>query len=467
VRNLYLPGINWTSPDASKRAEAQPVVHCVPRSEGAGAACSPFGFFAFLLTALLTASLAPSALGAQEPVPSRMAADEMERSRTCVPVLTRLEELDLELAPLGLRVDRIRALYEAVTLEDASRVEPLDPAVPEDLLVRSWFDADAELAARHVESGDEAVLAERRARKAELISGLEEAFVSVSEEAAAILAQDEELPRLAGECEGAILVRPAVLERCPEDAESDVCMAARAAEPMGTYRFVDSAEDLWDVEQFRPWSSPLAIRPTPEGLLAGGMTGTRTRRGNVLLSLRLEPLLRARSEISEEEAADFDANLEAMGFQFDDDRFVMAPALFIEIDMTRALDDETVYLLHFGDLSAPAEQVFWTASADQDRPIRDSFPVSEGILMRLMNGEEVSLTAVRVEETEEDQQGIPLYTLGLTSVGQVQAVNALLSYIAGGQLAEDLARFLPPESEEDEPGVDEPGENPTRDLPRE
>ncbi|TVP48458.1 MAG: hypothetical protein EA350_03335 [Gemmatimonadales bacterium] len=461
MRNLNLPGVHGFSSGHSNRPDAHAVDLGTAHGGSAGALWASVGFVALILAALLAAALAPASLGAQEPVPSRMAVDEMDRSRNCVPVLTRLEELDRELAPLAQRVDRIGALYEAVTLEDASRVAPLDPGVAEDRLVQAWFESDAGLAARYVESGDEAVLEERRTRKAELIAGLEEAFASVSGEADQILAQDEDLPRLAGECQGAILVRPAVLELCPETAQSGVCQGARSAEPMGIYRFVDAAEILWDVEQYRPWSSPEAIRPSPEGLLAGGTTGTLTRRGNVLLSVRLEPMLRARSDISEEEAAEFDANLEEMGFQFEDPRFVMAPALVIELDMNRSLDDETLYLLHFGDLSDPAGQVFWTASADRERPIRDRFPVSEGVLARLMTGEEVSVTAVRVEGTDENQDGVPLYTLGFTSVGQEEAVTALVSYMVGGQLARDLARLVPDGADSTEPGDGDSGESPT------
>lgn len=381
---------------------------------------------------------------AQEPVPTRMVADEMARSRLCVPVLSRLEELNLELEPLARRVDRIGALYEAVVLEDAERVQPFDTSSPEDLRVRDWFARDAELAERYVETGDEALLEERRAQRTQLVDALEEAFASVSAEADAILARDENLPRLAGECEGAMLVRPAVLENCPEGSESAVCREARSGEPMGQYRFVEAAGDLWDVEQLLPWSNPSGIGPSPDGMLAGGQTSTLTRRGNVRLGLRLEPLLRERSAVSDEEAAEFDANLEAMGFVFDDPRFVMAPALVIDLDMDQPLDDETHYLLHFGDLSAPAEQVFWTARADQPRPIRDGFPISEGVLVRLMSGEEVTLTAVRIDETSDEVEGVPLYTLGLTSVGQAQAVTALVAYMAEGQLAEDLRSLFPP-----------------------
>ena len=384
------------------------------------------------------------ALLAQEPVPTRMVADEMARSRLCVPVLTRLEELNLELEPLARRVDRIGVLYEAVVLEDADRVQPFDDASPEDRRVREWFARDAELAERYAESGNEALLEERRAHRAELVEALEEAFTSVSEEADAILARDEDLPRLAGECDGAILVRQAVLDRCPEGSESAVCREARSGAPMGQYRFVEAAEDLWDVEQLRPWSTPSGIGPSPDGMLAGGQTSTVTRRGNVNLGLRLEPLIRERSAVSVEEAAGLDASLEAMGFVFDDPRFVMAPALVIDLDMDQPLDDETHYLLHFGDLSVPAEQVFWTARADQPRPIRDGFPISEGVLVRLMSGEEVTLTAVRIDETSDQVEGTPLFTLGLTSVGQAEAVTALVAYMAGGELAEDLRSLFPP-----------------------
>jgi hypothetical protein len=393
---------------------------------------------------VLLSGLGPSALQAQEPVPARMVADEMARSRLCVPVLSRLEELNLELEPLARRVDRIGALYEAVVLEDAERVQPFDDGSPEDRQVRDWFARDGELAEQFVESGDEAVLEERRALRIQLVASLEDAFTRVSEEADAILARDEDLPRLAGECDGAILVRTAVLETCPQGEGSAVCREARSREPGGQNRFVEAAEDLWDVEQLRPWSNPSGIGPTPDGMVAGGQTSTVTRRGNVLLGLRLEPLLRERSAVTEEEAAEFDANLESMGFVFDDPRFVMAPALVIELDMDQPLDEETHYLLHFGDLSAPAEQVFWTARADQPRPIRDGFPVSEGILVRLMSGEEVTLTAIRIDETSETMEGIPLFTLGLTSVGQAQAVTALIAYMAGGELAEDLRSIFPP-----------------------
>lgn len=396
-----------------------------------------------LAVAALVPALLPAHAGAQEPVPPRMVADELERSRMCVPVLARLEALNSELEPLALRVNRIGRLYEAVALEDSMRVVPFDEASEDDRRVRDWFRADAELAERYLETEDEAVLEERRTRRGELEDELEEAFAAVSDQADAILGRDPALPGLAAQCDGAILVRPAVMERCPEGDGSRICAEARSGEAGEQYRFVDAAEDLWDVEQLRPWTSPSGIGPRPDGLLGGGQTSTLLRRGNVQLALALEPLIRVRDEIPAEEAAEYDRNLEEMGFQFDDPRFVMSPALLVELDMDQPLADETIYLLHFGDLSAPAEQVFWTAQADQERPIRDTFPVGEGVLVRLMSGEEVTLTAVRIDEEAEDLQGQPLYQLGLTNVGQAEAVTALVAYMAQGLLAQDLQSLFP------------------------
>lgn len=398
-----------------------------------------------LVIAGVVPALLPSPLEAQEPVPPRMVADELERSRMCVPVLARLEVLNTELEPLALRVDRIGRLYEAVALEDSLRVTPFDDASDDDRRVRDWFRSDSELAERYLETEDEAVLEERRARRGELEDELEEAFAAVSEQADGILARDPALPGQAAQCDGAILVRPAVMERCPEGDGSQVCAEARSGEAGQRYRFVDAAEDLWDVEQLRPWTSPTGIGPRPDGLLGGGQTSTLLRRGNVQLALGLEPLLRIRDEVPAEEAAEFDGYLEEMGFQFDDPRFVMSPALLVELDMDQPLADETLYLLHFGDLSAPAEQVFWSAQADQERPIRDTFPVGEGVLVRLMSGEEVTLTAVRIDEDAPELQGQPLYQLGLTNVGQAEAVTTLVAYMAQGLLADDLRSLFPPE----------------------
>jgi hypothetical protein len=391
--------------------------------------------------ALLLVSALP--LSGQEAIPSNLVAFETERSTMCVPVLARLAELNEELDPLARRVDRIGALYQAVALEDSLRVAPFDDANPEDRSVQSWFQDDGELAREYVESDDEALLERRRELRAQVEEELEGAFRRISDEADAILGEDEELPAAASNCDGAILVREVVVEAC-NGISSQVCREAREGETQGRYRFVESAEDLWDVEQLRPWSTPTGIGPRPDGSLGGAQTGTLVRKGNVQLAIMVEPIIRERDAVPPEEAAEFDSSLESMGFDFDDPRFVMSPALVVDLDIDRPLGGETHYLLHFGDLSDPANQVFWSARAPEEGPVQDAFPVGEGVLAGLMSGEELTLTAIRVED-EETMEGSPLYTLGLTSVGQAEAVTTLVAYMAQGHLSDDLRTLFPPE----------------------
>lgn len=398
------------------------------------------GGSAVLITLLSLGSPVPAQ--AQGAPPPNMVADEMERSRSCVPVLSQLEALNLELDPLSRRADRIEALYQAVALEDSMRVAPFDEARREDRLVREWFEADGDLAREYVESEDEALLEERRRLRGELEEELEQAFREINQEADEILGEDEDFFEALGSCDGAILVREAVLEACGSDGTSTVCREAGDGDVDGAYRFVESAEDLWDVEQLRPWTNPSGIGPRPDGGLGGASTGTVARRGNVRLALALEPMLLERSEVSPEEEAEYDAHLEAMGFEWDNPRFVMAPAVVVSLDIDRPLAGETHYLLHFEDLSDPASQVFWSAQADVAGPIQGGFPASDGVLARLMSGDEVSLTAVRLTD-EDDMEGDVLYSLGFTTVGQAEAVTALLSYLVEGQFSEDLDALFP------------------------
>jgi hypothetical protein len=408
---------------------------------------------------LLAALALPAALAAQDapPVdpptedapPADLAATELARSHSCVPVLTRLAALESELAPLAERAQRIGTLNQAVGLEDRERVLPLDPGDPLEAAVDRWFERDAELAEAYAEREDETLLEERNRAREQIRTTLREAFEAVTADAEARMDAEGELGAAALACDGAILVRSAVLEAC-EETSGPVCDEARNREEMGSYRFVDSAEDLWDVEQLRTWSNPSPLGPSPEGGLGGAQTGTMVRRGNVTLVMSLEPLIQDRTGIPEEEAAEFDAHLEALGFQFDDPRFVMTPALAISLDMIGPLGGETHYLLHFEDLSDPSTQVFWTVPAIGNGPTRDIFPAPGWVLARLAEGEEVRLTAVHVQDAEGlEEEGIEaeaIFTLELTSVGQIPAVGTLLSYMASGDLASDLARLVPPDS---------------------
>ena len=330
------------TPRISERTQEPPLNSLIHRSL--------FLFFLFLLLSL------PALLPAQEPIPSDpvppgLAASELERSRACVPVLTRLAALETELDPLAGRARRIATLSQAIALEDRERVVPLDLEDPLEVAVVRWFDRDEELALAHAESGDEAAMAERNEARQAMRDQLREALEALSSQAEERIDAEGDLARPAEMCEGAILVRSSVLEAC-DGTEGPVCAEARNPERAGAgrYRFVDAPEDLWDMEQLRPWTEPSSLLPSPEGGLGGAQTGTLVRRGNLTLVLSLETLIQDRSLMDQAEAADFDAHLEELGIPFDDDRFVMSPALGVALDIMAPLGGESHYFLHFGDL---------------------------------------------------------------------------------------------------------------------
>jgi hypothetical protein len=235
----------------------------------------------------------PSPVSGQGDSPPDLAAVEMERSRMCTPVFIRLAELEQDLAPVAQGSERIRALYEAVVLEDSARVAPFDASDPHEAAVREWFESDAALALEYLETSDEAVQERRDRERAAIRERLETAHEVLQERAQEILGADPELPAGARACEGVILVRSAVVEAC-DGLSGPVCEEARAGEVQGRYRFVEAPEDLWDVEQLRPWTPPTPLRPTPQGELGGARTGTLLRRGNIHLLVGLEPMIRER-----------------------------------------------------------------------------------------------------------------------------------------------------------------------------
>lgn len=396
---------------------------------------------------LALGALVPVAALAQETPPANLATVELARSRTCVGTLARLAELNAELEPFARRAERIRALNEAVALEDSARAAPFDATDPLEEAVRLWFASDAELARRFVTEGDEALQQQRSDNRAELHQRLQDAMAEVAQAgqervAAAGLVNEE-----ARSCDGAIFVRSAVLEAC-ETTGSPLCEQARANEGDGRVRFVDAPEDLWNVEQHRPWTDPTPLQVTQAGGIGGARTAVRSRRGNVALVVGVAPMIRERSEIGEERAAEFDANLDSLGFTFEHSRLVMAPAFEVQLDLPEPLGGETHYVLHFGDLSDPANQVVWSLPASSGLPFQAVFPAAGGALARLQAGEALSLTAVRVPEGAgaegEEVEGEAVFTLALTPVNQASAVAALLSYMGGGQLSRDLAALVPP-----------------------
>lgn len=382
----------------------------------------------------------------EDPPPADLAAQEEARSRMCVPGHIQLAEVDRDLAPLARRVERIGALHNAVTVEDSDRVAPFDEEDPLEVAVREWFEADRELALQYADTGSDSLLEERNGLRQGIRERLEQAYMEVNGETQEILGNAGRLNDVIRICDGAILVRSVVLEVC-ETVSGAVCDAVREAEPTGRFRFVDDAVDLWDIEQLRPWSQPIPLQPSPDGGLGGARTSALVRRGNVTLVVGVEPLIQARTEVTEELATEFDANLEALGIPFRHQDFVMAPAFSVELHVPGPLAGETHYLLHFGDLSNPETDLLWASEVEDDGFFQAAFPAPSQALERLAAGEEVYLTAVRPSD-EAAGEGQPVFSLDVPSVGQAQAVATLLSYMLEGGLSDDFVRFVPPSEEE-------------------
>ncbi|MGW8264815.1 MAG: hypothetical protein ACWGSQ_00505, partial [Longimicrobiales bacterium] len=179
------------------------------------------------------------------------------------------------------------------------------------------------------------------------------------------------------------------------------------------------------------------------GGLLGARTAARARRGNVVFSLSLTPLLRRRSELTEEEIGEFQANLDSLKFTFDHPLFVMAPGFELRAELPAPLGGETHYVLHFGDLSG--DDIIWTIEAGTPGRVQASFPATEAALSRLQAGEPVSLTALRIPEggvAEEVAEAV--FTLTLLQVGQANNVGTLVQHMSSGDLGRDLAALVPP-----------------------
>jgi len=399
----------------------------------------PFRFF--LPALLLSPTLSPG-LWAQEAPPPGLAEVELARSRTCVGSLARLADLNATLEPIALRLDRLNALGRAVSLEKAGEAAPFELSDPVEGAVARWFAADSALAARYLAAPDSALLGERSTARTAILARIDQAIREKAAEGQAKAREGAPIQTAAQPCEGAILVRSAVLEVC-ETTPSPVCEAAAAAEGTeGSGGFVESPEDLWDVEEYRPWTTPLALQRSPDGGLVGARTAARARRGNVVFSLSLTPLLRRRSELTEEEIGEFQANLDSLEFTFDHPLFVMAPGFEIQAELPAPLGGETHYLLHFGDLTG--DDVIWSLEAGTPGRVQASFPATEAALARLRAGEPVSLTALRIPEGEGGEEAAEaVFTLTLLQVGQVSNVTALVQHMASGALSRALAALVP------------------------
>ncbi len=390
---------------------------------------------------LLIVFCLPANVGAQDAPPEGLEAVELARSAACVPALKRMQELDAALNPLFARVNRLGALDRAVALEDSSDVVPFDGADPVEAAVREWFVADGVLAQRYVSERDESIQDERTQGREAVRARLQEALDGVRAEAEAPLSGADEIRAAAQPCQGAILVRSAVVGAC-ENVSSALCDAAQSVDP-GQLRFVEEASDLWDIQEIRPWTDPEPLGLAPDGTLMGARTAAQARLGNIVLVVGLAPMIRERSQIPEEEVAGFDANLDSLGISFDHPRFVMAPALEVQANLPAPLDGETHYLLHFGGVTEP--DVLWSAQAGSGGLVQAVMPAPGAVLGTLQAGEPMSLTAVRMsEEAGSDAEAV--FSLQLTPVNQSRAVNALIGYMVSGQLSQHLMALVPPTS---------------------
>ena len=385
---------------------------------------------------------APAA--ALDPLPSELATLELARSRSCVTGLARLATLDKTLEPVHLRAARLQALDFAITREDSLSAAPFDAADPLEAAVRAWFAADAGLANQIVAGAGSEVQQQRTEARDQMRQQLGAALEALNTEAQEKIAAAGDIQSPTQNCVDAVFVRSAVLEACSATT-SPLCDEARVADPPGQLRFVDSPEDLWNIEQLRPWTEPTPLFRTPDGVLGGARTGAMARRGNVILTVALEPLIRGRSSLEEAEALRFDAHLDSLGYTFDDPRFVMAPVLAVQFSIPGRVGGETHYLLHFGTLADPSTDLIWSTEPPTGTRIEAIFPVSGNVLNRLAAGEPVSITAVRMPE---DADAEPIFSMALPSLGQVQQVTGLVTYMKDGQLAQDFAALVSPQTPE-------------------
>ena len=380
---------------------------------------------------------APSMLAGQ--IPDDLVALELERSRACVPILGRLDALEETLAPLAVRSQRLLAIAEAVALEDDAVVGTLDGTDPVEASVQAWFQADAALAARILQQATPELEQERAAGRDRIKATITQALEALQAQADSIIAATGDLQQRAGACTGAVLVRSVVMEACGSTS-SRVCDAARDTAAAGPeFRFVGTAESIWDVQELRAWTAPGPLTVTPAGQIGGARTVGATRLGNVAVSVAFTPWLQERSTLAPDDSARVRALTDSLGFGAAHPEVVFVPSLVIRATLPASLGGESGYLLHFGP--PESADVVWQGVADTGAPLEGVVPLPPAHLVRLRAGEPMMLTAIR---EAEDGELDALWAVELTSLNQATAVGGLLGYMAG-QLAGDLARLLPPD----------------------
>lgn len=375
--------------------------------------------------------------GASAQTPEDFAAVELARSRDCVGVLARVRALDTQLAPLAERSERLLAIGQAITLEEREVIDSLRATDPLEAEVRAWFVADGELAEQYVAQPSPALVEQRAAAKDSIELAVRQALEGLQAEADSILVATGTLTAEAGRCAGAVFLRPTVLEAC-RTTQSPVCEAASdTVRQAADYRFVDSAEDLWGIQELRAWSAPGPIQVTQTGQLGGARTVGLTRTANVVVTAAFGPRLRRRADLTVAEAERTAALNDSLGFGGTRADIVFTPSLVVQATLPEALGGESRYILHFGE---PDEaDILWAADANTGVPIERVIDLGPARLAKLQAGEPLLLTALRPTETGASEA---VYSIELTSLNQGTATSALVGYMAQ-QLESDLAQLIP------------------------
>jgi len=390
-----------------------------------------------LIIATLSTVAAPLAAQLDAP-PADLAEVELRRSQTCVSVLARVDRVNAQLDPLALRMQRIAAINQAVRMEDEAIVATLDSADPLEAQVRAWFTSDAALARQFVAQQDPSIQAARTAGREVIKAAVTSAMGSIEAEATTILEDNSDLMDGAAPCDGAIFVRSAVLAAC-ETESAIICDQARlpASESEG-FRFVDQAEDIWQIQEFRPWTAPASIGPGAQGQLDGGRTVGFVRAGNVVVSVAFTPVFRDKSETTPEELEAWHSTNDSLGITFDHPEIAFVPGLGVRAALPEPLGGEDRYILHFGSPDAPL--VLWEGQAGTGRTLQDTRPLSATDVQRLGSGQPVVLTALRTGSSGADEIA---WAIALSEVNQAPATQTLLGYMAN-QLSIDLNKLLAP-----------------------
>ena len=394
--------------------------------------------YLLMMLILLLAVVSKPVIGvAQDAPPAGIAEIELERSRLCVPVLAQLDELNLQLQPLGIRTERLRQIAAAISIEDRTVMDSLNVNDPTEAAVRDWFLSDGRLAQSFLDTNEQTIQ-QQRAVDRELIKGTIQATLEgIQSEAQGIIEDAGDFGPEASSCEGAVLIRSAVIEACGSE-QNLICDAAKPANSDGAYRFVDSPEDLWDVQEFRPWTSPGPLQLAPDGQLDGASTVAFARQGNVAFSVAFRPDIRPRTDMAPENIQTFQTLLDSIGFEFNHPELIYAPALTIRATLPEPLAGEDRYAIHFGAIEAG--DIIWEGASGTGAPIEISILLTPIHIVKLTQGESLELTAIRSLDDSSDEA---LFGLALTPVNQVAATQALLAYMAT-QMPQDLNLLVPP-----------------------